>query len=611
MTPTLPRRLILSAVAAIALALPVSALADPAHDAAARYVAWRGGKAFEQATGILMRGATDDGRFKGLAERRMEPGRTMERVSFGSAGTHQASIGSGGWAVSLSGQVEDVDTATAEQAARRRLVMFDDAFRDPSVKLTLAPDETFDGQAVQVLRVTFDPRNRYELLLSPTTGALVADRTTDDGVTTVVRYADWRTVEGVKVAFRETAQTEDDKLVTTITLTEVDLNPRRDDKAFARPAPRRVHAFLDGRTATDPLAFELYLGSRIYIPATVNGTETHVLLDSGAETTVLDKAFAESLGIKPTAQVAAVGTGGRDVAELARGVTVRVRSVELRDMTVAILDLKPIAAAIGRPLPVILGKEVLNDLTVDLDFVGKTIAFHDPDSYRPPAGAVPVPVTTIDGLHAIPVSVEGGEPVLMDFDLGNGGALLVYPGYWRPHGMLAERPSSKVLSGAVGGVKPRDIAVVRSLTLAGVTFRDIPTVFGGDDNSALGRTKTNGNVGMGILSRFSLTTDYARKRLLLTPRASAVAAPFPKDRTGLSARPSANGTMTVAFIAPGSPAEAAGLKAGQVIDTINGKAAGEVGAAGLSLLRTAAAGETLTLGLATGETIPLTLKDFY
>ncbi|PZQ60234.1 MAG: hypothetical protein DI570_14625 [Phenylobacterium zucineum] len=604
------RSLLAATAAALALAAPAAALADPAGDAIARYVAWRGGPAFEKATGMLVRGKTDNGRFSGAFERRIEPGRTMERISLGSAVVHRALIGDGGWAVTLSGQVEDAGEGAAHEGTRRRLTTFDDALRGKDAKVTLEADETFEGKTVQVLRVTFDARSRYDLLLDPATGALIADRTTEEGTTTTTAFADWRTVEGVRVPFRQVQTSPDYPVVTTIALTDVDIDPKADAAAFARPTSRKLYAFPDQRAKTEPLAFDLYAGTRINIPAAVNGTSTTVMLDSGAETTVIDKAYADSLGIKPTAIVEAVGTGGRDVAELASGVTIKVGEVELRDMTVALMDLSPIAAALGRPLPAVLGKEVLNALTVQLDFAAKTITFHDPARFQPAPGFVAVPVSNVSGLHAIPASIEGRPPVLLDFDLGNGSPLLVFPSYWKPQGMLADRPSSKSLSGAVGGMRQRSVAVVKSLTLAGATLRDIPATFGEEDNSAFNVGHTGGNIGMPILGRFDLVTDYARNRLLLRPRPDAIAAPFPKDRTGLAAR-LAGGGLTIGFVAPGSPAEAAGLKSGQVITAVNGRPAAEVGVAGLTALRTGAAGQALALTLEGGETVTVTLKDFY
>lgn len=66
---------LLAAAAAVALLAPAAAHADPAADALARYVAWRGGAPFAKAQGLAVRGTMDNGRYQGTLERRIEPGR--------------------------------------------------------------------------------------------------------------------------------------------------------------------------------------------------------------------------------------------------------------------------------------------------------------------------------------------------------------------------------------------------------------------------------------------------------------------------------------------------------------------------------------------------------
>ena len=69
--------------------------------------------------------------------------------------------------------------------------------------------------------------------------------------------------------------------------------------------------------------------------------------------------------------------------------------------------------------------------------------------------------------------------------------------------------------------------------------------------------------------------------------------------------------LAIALVAPGSPAEAAGLKAGQLITALDGRPASELGVAGYTALRTAKAGGVLTLTLQDGAQVPVTLKDYY
>lgn len=604
---------LLACAAGLALIAGQAAAADPAAVLVDRYVAWRGGPAFERATGVHATGTATDGRFGGSVERWITAGHGRDRFAFGALTSDSAYGPDGAWTVTLSGQIEAPSPAEADAARRRDLLTFDDALRGAAgATVTLATPETLDGAPVSVLHVTFGGPDAYDLLIDPATGALKAERRLEDGRRTLVRYDDWRTVEGVRMPFVERLQEEGDPIERRLTFTAMDIDPAVGPAVWTPPAPRQVARFAPGVQATAPLPFEFFLGSRIYIPATVAGQETHVLLDSGAETTVLDSRFADAAGIKVSGVVTAVGTGGRQEAQLASGVTIRIGDVELKDLTVALVDLSSIEQAIGRPIPVILGKEVLNALTVELDFQGKTIAFADPARFTPPAGAVEVPVTSANGIRSVPVSIEGGPPVQVDFDLGNGSAFLAYSAWWKPAGTLSDgRPVSKTLSGAIGGIKTRNIASLRSVTFAGVTFHDVPTVFFDDDGQSAESNRTLGNVGMPILSRFRLTTDYAHNRLFLTPLPDAAARPFSKDRSGVLARPARDGKAEILLIAPGSPAEAVGLKAGQILTAVNGLALTGDNAAAIQALRTLPAGSSVSFTLSTGETRTVVLKDYF
>lgn len=604
---------LLACAAALALFAGPAAAADPAAAVIDRYVAWRGGSAFERATGLHATGTATDGRFGGPVERWITDGRGRDRFAFGALTSDSAYGPDGAWTVTLSGQIEVPSAAEAEAARRRDLLTFDDALRGAGgATVTLGAPETFDGATVSVLHVAFGGPDAYDLLIDATTGALKAGRRLEDGRKILVRYGDWRMVEGVRMPFLERLQEAGDPIERQLTFSAMDIDPVVAPTVWAPPAARQVARFAPGVQATAPLPFEFFLGSRIYIPATVAGQATHVLLDSGAETTVLDSRFAEAAGIRVSGVVTAVGTGGRQEAQLASGVTIRIGEVELKDLTVALVDLSSIEQAIGRPIPVILGKEVLNALTVDLDFQGRTIAFEDPARFRPAAGAVEVPVTSANGIRSVPVSIEGGPPVQVDFDLGNGSAFLAYSAWWKPAGALADgRPVSKTLSGAIGGIKPRDIASLRAVTFAGVTFRDVPTVFFDDDGQSAESNRTLGNIGMPILSRFRLTTDYARNRLFLTPLPDAATRPFPKDRSGVLARPARDGKAEILMIAPGSPAEAAGLKAGEILTAVNGLALTGDNASAIQGLRALPAGSSVSFTLSTGETRKLVLKDYF
>jgi hypothetical protein len=197
------------------------------------------------------------------------------------------------------------------------------------------------------------------------------------------------------------------------------------------------------------------------------------------------------------------------------------------------------------------------------------------------------------------------------FDVGNAGALSLYPRYWQEARLLENRRSSKTLSGAVGGLRERDVATLKHIRFAGVTLNDVPTVFDDAGNSVSTSDRLLGNLGLAVLSRFRMVTDYANDTLLLVPDARALRQPFSKDRSGLVALP-ADGRLTVKLVAPGSPAAAAGWRVGEDIIAIDGQKIGpDYAGTPLAGWRYRPAGQTVVLTLRDGSERRLILKDYY
>jgi hypothetical protein len=599
----------------LALALgSTAAQADALEPLLARHLAWRGGDAHARLESVHVKGRLEVGGLKGSLESwSHRDGRLRQDTDLGVLKGSLAITAQGGWQVNPSGQVEDVASAEARDAWRRLALDFGGALRgEGGAKRVLLPSEQRDGRSWEVVRVTFGNEDFYDLFLDGADGALHGLRIREDNVTRFVRLGDWRQVQGVRLPFLEEELTDNPDSSSRIVVETQEVNVPVPAALFQRPEAALRVSFTDGRRTTGFLPFEFFNENRVYIQARVNGRETQVLLDSGAEMTVVDTAYARELGLKAQGQLAAVGSGGQSQAQLASGVDITVGHLRLSGLTVAIIDLAEVALRIGHPLPVILGKEAFNPLVVDVDFPNRKVAFHEARSFKAPPRAVRLPlVESVDGQREVQISIEGRPPIPVLFDVGNGGALSLYPAYWRQAGLLEGRPRSKTLSGAVGGFRESDVATLKSVRLAGATLRDVPTVFDDAGNSGSRSDRLLGNLGLGVLGRFRMITDYASDTLLLVPDARALRQPFRKDRAGLVTRAS-EGRLEVLLVAPGSPAAAAGWKAGEAIVAIDGQKIGP-GFEGTELARWRfrPAGQKVALTLQDGSERRLTLKDYY
>ena len=595
--------------ALVVIGLPASAFAGDPADVLERYREWRGGAAFGQLTAVRSSGAMTGSGLEGAIQQIATAAGDLRRdIDLGVIRTASARHGLESWTLTPAGQVEEAAAAAAEDLRRDALLMFEAILDDP-VRLDRKDDVVRDGRTFAVVAVDFGDDDVHELYLEPGTGALHGLRRVRNRRESFVRFDDWRMVEGVRMPFAELS-TEAAGEEAAVRWTSIDANPELTAADFGRPVLAAAHAMAGGADSTGFMPFDLFAGSRIFIPATVNGVETEVLLDSGAEMTVLDKAFAERLGLAPRGDVAAVGTGGVGSAQFASGVTIELDGITFADRTVAVIDFAAISQAIGRPLPVVLGKDAFNGLIIDVDFPGRRIAFHEREGFTPPEGLVETPLVSTGSVRAVPLSIEGREPVLFDFDTGNGGALIIYPAYAEAQSLLDGRPRSTVMSGAVGGVRESGIATVRSLDLAGFEVRDVPTVFPPAGPSAVDSDRTAGNVGLGVLGRFRLVTDFAGGRLWLGGDPAALAQPFPRDRLGLGLRKEGD-VIVVQRVSPNSPAAEAGWTAGERIVAIDGVVAAELDSAALRSVLSGPAGRTVSLTLDDGEERSLESRDFY
>jgi hypothetical protein len=274
--------------------------------------------------------------------------------------------------------------------------------------------------------------------------------------------------------------------------------------------------------------------------------------------------------------------------------------------------LSQVEQAAGQAVDVLVARDLFDSLVVDIDFPGRRIAFHDPRSFGAPSGAVEVPARTLsNGLRYLPISIAGLPSVRATFDLGARAALLMSNTYAARHGLMNGKPVSTLVTVGVAGPSASKIFTVDTVNFAGLDLRGVPVTVPATWRNDERKIDSPVFVGLGLLSRFRIITNYPSNRIWFSPIAQANYQPFRKDRSGIQLilEP---GELRVMHVSEGSPAAAAGWRVDERIIAVNGRQV-DTGYYNSELYgwQYSAPGTTATLRLKNGSERRLILQDYY
>jgi predicted aspartyl protease len=593
------------AVAPAVILLATAAQAAPAAKSelsqiVERYIDWRGGPAFRADVKAIHE--TADVQLFGLVGK-LETWQTNEhwREAFQAPGMSMVAVitAHGAWVSNFNGQVSA--TPDAYKYAKRDPLSAKALEGKDHDTVALLGVEQLDGRAWRVVRVSYGDADTYDAFIDPATGELGATRTVQKGQQTLDQPSDWRWVKGVREPFvTHEVSPAGDKRVETVTA--LDVGVRIDGALFAQPQGAGRLAYAAGRDSTDWIAFTGLDEGRIFVPVSINGHAATAILDSGANAAMLDDAFAQSVALKPIGALPLGGENAVGSGAMIPGVDIAMGGATLKGATVATSDLH----SLGVTQQLLIGDILLNGAVLDIDFPNRRLALRDPETFRPPSGAIAVPLVEDSGIDLAPVSVDGGPTVLVVVDTGLPMAMRISPQLAKAQHLLAGKPAINVTAGGVGGSAPGQIASLEKVNLGGVDFTNVPVVFSDAWPSATYTDRVQGLLGIALLSRFRVIFDWSRGRLYLIPGPDATTAPFARDRLGVVWTPD-GAAMRITSVYPGSPAARAGLKAGETIDAVDGKPA--IGASGAGAWPP---GTEVTLSVhAPAQTTMLTLADYY
>src|SRR5271169_252745 len=324
------------------------------------------------------------------------------------------------------------------------------------------------------------------------------------------------------------------------------------------------------------IAFEL-IDNRIFVNAMINGHGPfHMILDTGASLAVSPE-VAQKAGLTAESTSVTGGVGEKSVETQSS----HVRELTFGPVHLSNLDCDVISTADS---PYVFGKilvdgffgaEVFERYVVRHDYQKRELTFYDPQTYvysgngesilfeRP--GNIPIISASFDG-------IDGRFGV----DTGARSALILYGPFVADH-HLAEKyqPKFQGVSGwGLGGPVRSYMVRSQSLKIGQFELHGLIARLSLNKSGATATSSKAGLSGPDVLKQFTFICDYARHRLIFEKN-SDFGRRDSYDRAGIWLAQKGD-AFEVFDVIPGSPADQAGLKAGDQVLAVDGKSTGQM-----------------------------------
>jgi len=303
-----------------------------------------------------------------------------------------------------------------------------------------------------------------------------------------------------------------------------------------------------------------------------------------------------------------------DVA-LAHAGEVRIGDATLSKPVFYVLDLGQLAAVEGVNLDGLVGYEMFRRFDVCIDYAARKVTLSEPGKLPPPAGATVLPFT-LDEHTPIVTGAIDGLPLRVTVDSGSRSALTLNSPFVREHDLLKRYHADveSVVGWGVGGAARGNAVRFGTLKLGELAIDGIAGELFTGNKGAFANPDLGGNLGGGVLRRFTVTFDYQAKKMYLEPNAE-YGKPDAFDRSGLWLLADGD-ALKVTDVAANSAGAQAGLRVDDRVIAIADEAVGkhtlgewrqrlrETPAGKLLAVRYLRAGVVATAQLALADRIP-------
>jgi hypothetical protein len=294
------------------------------------------------------------------------------------------------------------------------------------------------------------------------------------------------------------------------------------------------------------------------------------VLDTGSSGISLDSTTVDYLKLIPTPTERTIrGIAGIRKVSFLYNKQLRFPRLTIDSLNFHINDYTILTQVYGERIDGIIGYSVFSRYILKIDYDSMKVAFYTRGTIRYPRGGYLLrPV--INQLVAQPLRVKDEKAVNSRFlyDMGAGVCMLLTKDFVKDSAFIGKRKKRWIKEGeGLGGKIDMELFVMKEIKLGPYRFRNVPVYIFDDEFNVTSYPYLGGLLGNDILRRFNIILNYERGDIYLTPN-SKYRDPFDYSYSGIELY-FVDNLIIVGDVAKGSPAEAAGIKEGDVVISVN------------------------------------------
>lgn len=294
------------------------------------------------------------------------------------------------------------------------------------------------------------------------------------------------------------------------------------------------------------------------------------IFDTGSSGISLDSSTVAYLGIKPSPSDFAIrGIGGIRRVPFVYGRSLRIGSLQADSLDFHVNDYSVLTSVYGVRIDGIIGYSLLSRYVIAVDNEQLQMDWYPPGTMIYPKRGYRMKLE-LDRLPSHPFAIQdlrADQPRFL-VDVGAGLNLLFSARYARESGVLDNSRKRWIKSGeGIGGRIEMELTTIRQVRIGPYRFRQVPVNIFNDDFNVTNYPAWAGLIGNDLLRRFQVVINYPQKEMYLSPNRFLGDA-FDYSYSGLELYLIAN-KIRVGYLAPGSPAELAGLQLGDEVIAVD------------------------------------------